>query len=368
MFAKRMVERAQEIDSRVIIGLDPDLSKMPPEVQKEAQENGVGLSSVIGSYLRQVIEATRQHAVAFKPQAAFYEQFQRDGLEVLEYVIESLRELGQIVILDAKRNDIGNTAAAYGRAWLNSRSTHGFPNPWMVDAITVAPYMGKDSVLPFLDANRDAGVSLLCRTSNSGADDFQDFSDNMGGCLYERVAEKAHDWGKDYRPLHCKYSNLGLVVGATKDIREVRSIRQFNKRALFLMPGIGVQGGSIETIVAGAGPDLLGAYAAASRSVLYPKRRTKEEQALWDGENWPEFIRLRCEEEARLLKEAIQKRFALERWRNNLKSKDIVVHNGQQEVLEGVYTSQDTLMGRIRKSGAKVINVPVSEFNPVSQG
>ncbi len=338
-FAQNMIDRAKEIGSRVIVGLDPDISNMPRDLQKIASTRPGGLTIALQTYLMNVIDATQDHAVAFKPNTAFFEQYQSIGLSVLEEILNYLRFKKQIVILDAKRGDIGHTAAAYGRAWLSDKHSINGSNPWKADAITVQPYTGEDGIIPFLEAREGAGVFVLCRTSNPSADTLQKIEDAHGEHLYIRLAREAFGIGKSYPPnnmSYSTYSDLGLVVASTKSIDDVIKIRHINPRALFLMPGIGAQGGSLDTLIAGGGTDTFGAYAAASRSILYPKRRTKEEDSIWDSENWPIFVKQRCAEEVIKLKTAIQDRQTVEKWRMGLKGGEgkYVEYAGKPYLLE----------------------------------
>lgn len=269
-FPDGLTARALELDSRLIVGLDPDISKFPVEL-RNAVENGWDQKSIaeaIIEFNQLVIDATQDTAAAFKPQIAFYEQYGIAGLQALEETIGLLRSRGLPCILDAKRNDIEHTATAYATAWLSNLevgSQRG--NRWRVDAITINTYLGADGVKPFLDANPQAGLFVLAKTSNPSSADLQDLELSKGGTVYEEVARQAQELG--IKELGSSgYSRIGLVVGATYP-KEAARLREIAPNALFLMPGIGAQAGSTNAIKAGAGADGLGAYAAVSRGILY---------------------------------------------------------------------------------------------------
>ena len=242
-FAERLSRAQQTSGSLVCVGLDPDPAKLPPDLSEE--------SSPLYAFNRRIVDATFDIAAAYKPQIAFYSAVgAEDQLAAsIRYIRE--RAPAALVILDAKRGDIGNTAAAYAR---EAFERYG------ADTVTVNPYMGEDSVRPFL-ARKDRGALLLCRTSNSGARDFQDLLFD-GLPLYRHVARHAADhWNQ--------HGNLMLVVGATVP-REMAELRAAHPEVPFLVPGIGAQGGDLKATL-GAGLDAQGAglLLSASRSIIY---------------------------------------------------------------------------------------------------
>lgn len=242
-FADRLAHAQSHSGGLLCVGLDPDLAKLPTDLS--------GTHEPILRFNRRVIDATYDLAAAYKPQIAFYGAL---GAEAqLEATIAHIRERAPhaLVILDAKRNDIGNTAEAYAR---EAFERYG------ADAVTVNPYMGADSVLPFL-TRVDRGAVLLCRTSNPGARDFQDLQVE-GLPLYRRVAERAAaSWNT--------HQNLMFVVGATVP-REMAELRRAHPEITFLVPGIGAQGGDLEgTLKAGLNSQGAGLLISASRSVNY---------------------------------------------------------------------------------------------------
>ena len=253
-FTDKLLNISRKNTSLLCIGLDPDPELMP----------GVDVLQ----FNKAIIKATCDLVCAYKPNLAFYEDLGTEGLTILQKTITYIP--GDIpVIADAKRGDIGNTAQAYARALF---SVFGF------DAATVNPYLGFDSIEPFIHY-QDEGVFVLCRTSNRGATDFQNLYTD-GQPLYEVVARKAKEWNI--------YGNIGLVVGATypEDLRKVRSICP---EMPLLIPGIGVQGGDLASAV-GYGVDAQGEKAIinVSRQILYASKEKDFAQA---ARNMAEKIR-----------------------------------------------------------------------------
>ncbi len=222
-FFDRLHDRIVTVDSVLSIGLDPDPKRIPDHLQEYDLPRW--------AFNRRIIDATHEHAAVYKPNAAFYED--SDGWAALQETIAYAHGKGVPVLLDAKRADIGNTTRQY--AQILEDGGGGLA----ADAITVNPYMGRDSLQPFL-ANEEAGVFVLCRTSNPGGADLQDLELETGEPLYERVAALADLWNEN--------DNVGLVVGATKP-EELETLREQVPDLPFLVPGVGAQGGDVEAAV-----------------------------------------------------------------------------------------------------------------------
>lgn len=241
MTKQELVGHINEMGSFLCVGLDPDLKKLPPHLLRE--------SDPIFAFNKAIIDATVEHCVAYKPNMAFYEAQGLKGWESLKKTIDYIPK-DKFTIADAKRGDIGNTARMYADAFYNY---FGF------DSITVAPYMGADSVTPFLEQEGKWAI-VLGLTSNKGSNDFQRKSMTDGGELYEKVITTAQDWGTD--------ENLMFVVGATRG-ESIGNVRSLAKDHFFLVPGVGAQGGSLEEVVNYGANDQVGLLVNSSRGIIY---------------------------------------------------------------------------------------------------
>ena len=238
-FTDKLLNTSRKNKSLLCIGLDPNPDFMP--------------NVDILEFNTAIIDATSDLVCAYKPNLAFYEALGIEGLTILQKTIKHI-PASIPIIADAKRGDIGNTAKAYARALF---STFAF------DAATVNPYLGFDSIEPFI-SYQDKGIFVLCRTSNPSAIDFQNLRCPTGLPLYEMVANKAKEWNV--------YGNIGLVVGATSPA-ELKKIRSICPEMCLLIPGIGTQGGDL-TLAVGYGVDAQGKNAIinVSRRILYASR------------------------------------------------------------------------------------------------
>ncbi|SFG49265.1 orotidine-5'-phosphate decarboxylase [Halopelagius inordinatus] len=235
-FFDRLRDRIDRTDSVVSVGLDPDLSRIPDHLRDKEMPRW--------AFNRRIIDETHEHAACYKPNAAFYED--AEGWRSLRETIAYAHGKDVPVLLDAKRADIGNTTRRYA-ALLDD-----------ADAITVNPYMGRDSLQPFLDRS-EKGVFVLCRTSNPGGSDLQDLELSSGESVYERVAALADIWNE--------HGNVGLVVGATAP-EELESLREQVPDLPFLVPGIGAQGGDAEAAVEYGFADGVG-LVNSSRGIIF---------------------------------------------------------------------------------------------------
>ena len=234
----------------------------------------------VEAFLHAVLDRYGEHVAVVKPQIAFFEQLGWRGLQVLERVVERARQSGTLVLLDAKRGDIDSTAAAYA-AYLDPDGA--LP----VDAITVNPYLGRDTLAPFFDwsARAGRGVFVLVKTSNPGSRDYQDVHSPQRP-LFEVVAQSLAEQAEKLRGPETGWSSLGVVVGATHP-QQSPSVRALLPNALFLVPGYGAQGGGAEAAVSGfvRGPEghLEGGIVNSSRAVLFPPDSQCDDIRAWEA-------------------------------------------------------------------------------------
>ncbi len=272
-FADRLAQAVERKRSQLVVGLDPRLDLLPMELRGEGVLGRAAGASAVARFCKGIVDAVGPYVVAVKPQSAFFEALGSDGIRALEEVADYARSNGLLVVLDAKRGDIGSTARAYAAAYLEPRNGLG---P-IADAMTVSAFLGHDSVEPFLAACRrhGAGVFLLVRTSNSGAADVQDLTLSDGRPLWQYVAALVHEWGL---PLVGErgMSSVGAVVGATYP-RAVSEARRLMPQAPLLLPGIGAQGATPADVARAFTTGPASALVTASRSVIFAYRETDED-------------------------------------------------------------------------------------------
>ncbi len=243
MTKAELIQQIRLKKSFLCLGLDPDLDKLPPHLLETEDP--------IFEFNKAIIDATKDLCVAYKPNTAFYECHGVKGWESLEKTINYIPK-DCFIIADAKRGDIGNTSSYYAKTFFETLPC---------DAVTVAPYMGSDSVKPFLDFE-GKWVILLALTSNQGSLDFQ-FTESEGTKLYEKVLKKAQEWGTD--------EQLMFVVGATR-AEEIAKVRALAPNNFFLVPGVGAQGGSLDEVVKYGANDECGLLVNSSRGIIYASR------------------------------------------------------------------------------------------------
>jgi orotidine-5'-phosphate decarboxylase len=244
MTKQELFENIKRKRSFLCVGLDTDLNKIPDYLLSEEDP--------IYTFNKAIIDATAPYCVAFKPNAAFYEGEGIKGIWAMEKTIEYIRTKypDQFIILDAKRGDIGNTSERYASSAFEKMKAH---------AITVAPYMGEDSVKPFLKYN-GRWVILLALTSNKGSLDFQLMEDAKGERLFEKVLKKSQEWGSDEQMMY--------VVGATQG-KMFEDIRKIAPDHFLLVPGVGAQGGSLEEVAKYGMNEQCGLLVNSSRAIIY---------------------------------------------------------------------------------------------------
>ncbi|MCF0210840.1 MAG: orotidine-5'-phosphate decarboxylase [Bacteroidales bacterium] len=247
MNRQELVNLIKQKKSFLCVGLDSDINKIPQHLLKEQDP--------VFAFNKAIIDATLPYTVAYKPNTAFYESDGIKGLTSLKKTMDYLHEKRNecFLIADAKRGDIGNTSKQYAKAFLSEEGDFNF------DAITVAPYMGKDSVSPFF-SYENKWVILLALTSNEGAADFQYFADKNDMKLFEKVLTTAGEWGTK--------ENLMFVCGATK-AEKFTEIRKFAPEHFLLVPGVGAQGGSLKEVCKYGLIDDCGLLVNSSRGIIF---------------------------------------------------------------------------------------------------
>ncbi|MGC9320244.1 MAG: orotidine-5'-phosphate decarboxylase [Armatimonadota bacterium] len=265
-FADRLMAAIEEKDSRVCVGIDPVPERLPDVLRPaEGRWTERSIARACEEFCSRILRAVADHAAVAKLNSAFFEALSPLGAGLLDALVTTASELGLITILDAKRSDIGSTAAAYARAVFGRYPAEQGAVP---DAVTVSPYLGSDGVMPFL-AEADelgAGVFVLVKTSNPSATELQEL-DAGGWPVYRHVAELVEAWGAG-RVGERGYSSVGAVVGATYP-QQIRELREAMPRTPLLVPGYGAQGGSTADVVAAFDDGGLGAVVNSSRGIIY---------------------------------------------------------------------------------------------------
>jgi orotidine-5'-phosphate decarboxylase len=269
-FADRLCSAIRAKGTALCVGLDPRWESLPAEVRQ--RHGGATLEAVARAFeefCSRVLDVVAPLVPVVKPQMAFFEMCGPAGFTALQRVLFEARNLGLLIVLDGKRNDIASTATAYADAALAGVTLGGRTQPvWDADALTVNPYLGRDAIEPFLESARrmERGVFVLVRTSNPGAGLFQDL-DCRGRPLFQHVADAVRSWSRE-RLGACGFGDVGAVVGATYPA-ELASLRQGLPEVPFLVPGFGAQGGSAAEVAPAFNAHGLGAIVNSSRGILY---------------------------------------------------------------------------------------------------
>jgi orotidine-5'-phosphate decarboxylase len=256
-FSDRLAAAIRAKATSLCVGLDPLWESLPESIR---HCHGGNIAAAFEDFCCRVLDIVAPLVAVVKPQSAFFEACGPVGLTALKQIMCKAKSLGLITILDAKRGDIASTAAAYAEAAFTA---------FEADAVTINPYLGRDSVEPFLQAARQLqrGLFVLVRTSNPGAGQFQDL-DCGGRPLYQHVALAVRDWSRE-NPGRCGLGDVGAVVGATHPA-ELAMVRKLLPDVWFLIPGFGVQGGKASDVAAAFRPDGLGAIVSSSRGITFP--------------------------------------------------------------------------------------------------
>jgi orotidine-5'-phosphate decarboxylase len=273
-FGDRLAGLVAERSSQVVLGLDPDPARLWPHALELVAGAGgppaAQAARAVAAHCRLVLEAAGEHCVAVKPQVACFERLGAEGWAALREIIAAAQELGLLVIADAKRGDIDFSAKAYGQAFFGQTPTPFGPVAGLgVDGLTVNPLLGADSLRPLLAAARECsgGLFVLVRTSNPGAADVQDQRLQDGTTVSDALARMVTELGSaGVGP--AGLADVGAVAGATVPAR-LEALRDAMPHAVFLLPGVGAQGGRVEDLAPAFRPGPAGGLIAASRSIVY---------------------------------------------------------------------------------------------------
>ena len=293
----KLTAKIQKTKAPIVVGLNPMLSYIPKHIQEKAfhefGETLEGAAEAIWQFNKEIVDKTYDLIPAVKPQIAMYEQFGIPGLQAFKKTLDYCKEKDLVVIGDIKRGDIGSTSAAYatghvGKVQVGANKIAAFDE----DFVTLNPYMGADSINPFIDVCKEEkkGMFILVKTSNPSSGDFQDQLVD-GRPLYELVGEKVAQWGSDF--MGDSYSYVGAVVGATYP-EMGKTLRKIMPKAYILVPGYGAQGGQGKDLVHFFNEDGLGAIVNSSRGIIAAYKQ--EKYARFGEENFAEASRAAVED------------------------------------------------------------------------
>jgi orotidine-5'-phosphate decarboxylase len=280
-FIDRLASAVRRCGNPLLVGLDPRFEQLPEPLRALRDQTLETRAHAYRDFCRGIIDVVAPLVPAVKPQAAFFEALGPPGMAALADVIGHATKKGLLVVLDGKRNDIGSTAEAYASAFLGR-----IGSTWGADALTVSPYLGDDSMTPFVDAAKqhDAGVFVLVKTSNPGGATFQDLLAE-GKPIYRHVAELVERLAVKTTG-QCGYGAVGAVVGATYP-EQLAELREIMPHAWFLVPGFGAQGGTASDVAAAFDANGLGAIVNSSRGIIFAHARDEYKSefgdARWQG-------------------------------------------------------------------------------------
>lgn len=279
-FGDRLITSVRKAGHPLCVGLDPHLGNIPELFALgDMAPHEPQTAEAVLAFFNTVLDRMDGRVPVIKPQIAFFEQMGSRGLAALEQLVQRARQEGILVIMDAKRGDIGSTAAAYATSFFSKTA------PLKSDALTINPYMGMDTLEPFIDAatREDAGVFVLVKTSNPGSADFQNLKvDNR--MAYQVVADKVSDVAREHIGPETGWSSIGVVAGATYP-KEAIDIRERMPETLILVPGYGAQGATAKEALQSfvPGPEgLEGGVVNSSRGILFPKMTDGDSAAEWE--------------------------------------------------------------------------------------
>jgi len=282
-FSSRLAAAVKKSSSVTCVGLDPRKAQLPAPIRDSVSNDSAdSWAAAYTQFCTEIIDVVADLVPCVKPQAAFFEQLGPAGMIALGEVIAHARRAGLLVIADGKRNDIGSTATAYADGFLGANS------PWGCDSLTVSPYLGRDSLEPFVDVcvKRDAGIFVLVKTSNPGGGLLQDRSTD-GQTVYGRVADLVTELNGDHLD-DDGYGPVGAVVGATYP-EQLAEMRSAMPHSWILVPGFGAQGAGAEDVKAAFDQNGLGAVVNSSRNIIFAHARDEYRESFGDS-RWQDAV------------------------------------------------------------------------------
>jgi orotidine-5'-phosphate decarboxylase len=282
-FGDLLAAAVERVGNPVVVGIDPRWEQLPGDLRPAAADSWHDKAAAVGSFSKGVIDVVSQLVPAVKVQAAFFEELGPHGMTEMAEVIAYAQSAWLLVIVDGKRNDIGNTAAAYARGYLGRGAS-----AWNADALTVSPYLGDDSLSPFVDVARErgAGIFVLVKTSNPGGQMLQDVTSD-GRPLYGRVAAHVEKLAAESAGTS-GYGIVGAVVGATYP-EQLAELRSAMPPTWFLVPGYGSQGGTAADVAAAFDSRGLGAIINNSRGIIFAHERPEYAER-FGAARWQEAV------------------------------------------------------------------------------
>ena len=276
MFTKRLYESILSKRNPVLVGLDPRLDMLPESFGFISPDETEKIATAFSQFCREIIDVVAMLVPAVKPQVAFFEQYGPAGMSALKEIVDYAHQKQLLVILDGKRGDIGSTASAYADGLIGP----GKMSIWGGDALTVNPYLGDDSLTPFVEVaeKRGGGIFVLVKTSNPGGAKFQDLIAN-GKPIYQHVAEYVQSLAVETAHAN-QYGSVGAVVGATWP-RQMDELRAIMPNVWFLVPGFGAQGGSAKDVAGAFDSNGFGAIVNNSRGIIFAYRREQYANKNW---------------------------------------------------------------------------------------
>ncbi len=270
-FGDRLTKAILTKQTPLVVGLDPRWERLPDSFRRQGESVGnQAKAEAYQQFCCDIIDVVHPWVPAVKPQSAFFEQLGPPGVAALAQVVDHAQHCDLQVIMDAKRGDIGSTAEAYASAFLGRKPA----SPWGCDSLTVNPYLGADSLQPFVDRCRETGAGLfvLVKTSNPGSQTLQEQIVEAGTTVYQEVAQMVEAWNEEGQGSEHNYGSIGAVVGATYP-EQLTELRQSMPHTIFLVPGLGAQGGTAADVAGGFDPQGLGAVVNSSRAIIFAYER-----------------------------------------------------------------------------------------------